>query len=176
MYVSRVITVVCLILAAVVGCGSETGNGADDYESITVNNITLQWKTDTLGNLLVKVSAPTVGWVAVGFDPTIGMQDANIIIGYVVNDTVHIRDDFGTELHAHAADTAFDGVDNVVSMTGVENAGTTEISFTIPLDSGDIRDRVLVVGQSYSVILAWGTDDSFDMPHTVRVVTEIEIL
>lgn len=175
MHVFRLITVIGLSLMLVIGCGGENGNGTDDYKTKTINNITLQWKTDTLGNLLVKVSATTVGWVAVGFDPTVGMQDANIVIGYVVNDTANIRDDFGTGLHAHAADITLGGVDNVVSKSGTESAGVTQISFTIPLDSGDSRDRVLVIGQSYQVILAWGTDDAFDMPHTVRVATEIDV-
>ena len=167
--------VLCLGMAFIIGCGSENGNGTDDYNTKTVNNITLQWKTDTLGNLLVKISATTVGWIAVGFDPTAGMQDANIIIGYVVNDTAYIRDDFGTGLHAHAADTTLGGTDDVSDKIGTETGGVTEIGFTIPLDSGDTRDRVLEIGQSYQVILAWGTDDSFDTPHTVRVTTEIDI-
>ncbi len=166
---------ICFGVFSIIGCGSDNGNGTDDYKTKTVNNITLQWKTDTLDNLLVKVSATTVGWVAVGFDPSAGMQDANIIIGYVANDTAYIRDDFGTGLHAHAADITLGGTDDVSDAAGTETGGMTEISFTIPLDSGDSRDRVLAVGQSYTVILAWGTDDAFDTPHTVRVTTEIDI-
>jgi hypothetical protein len=134
---------------------------------------------DTLGNLLVRVRAPTDGWVAVGFDPTNRMENANIIIGYVSNDTAYIRDDFGTGFTSHAADTsaALGGNSNVTDISGTETGGVTEITFTIPLNSGDSRDRVLVVGQVYSVILAYGTDDSFDAPHTVttRVGTNIEI-
>jgi hypothetical protein len=171
----KLLGVLCLGTIIVIGCGGDDGNGADDYNTKTVNNITLQWKTDTLGNLLVKVSATTVGWIAVGFDPTAGMQDANIIIGYVLNDTAHIRDDFGTGLHAHVADTTIGGTDDVSDKAGSEIGGVTEISFTIPLDSGDPRDRVLEIGQSYQVILALGADDAFDLPHTVRVTTEIDI-
>ena len=175
MKIVKLLAVVGLSIMFFIGCNGENGNGSDDYNTKTVNNITLQWKTDTLGNLLVKVSATTVGWVAVGFDPTAGMQDANIIIGYVLNDTAHIRDDFGTGLHAHVADTTIGGTDDVSDKAGTETGGVTEISFTIPLDSGDSRDRVLEVGQSYPVILAWGTDDAFDLPHTVRVMTTIDI-
>ena len=171
------LAVVGLCLTLVIGCGSEedNGTGGDGYKTKTVSNITLQWRTDTLGNLFVKVSAPTAGWVAVGFAPTAGMQDANIIIGYVLNDTAHIRDDFGTGLHSHAADTSLGGTDDVTDKAGTETSGTTEITFIIPLDSGDTRDQILEIGQLYPVILAWGIDDAFDTPHTARVSTEIDI-
>jgi hypothetical protein len=175
MILFRLLAIFCLGTLFILGCNGEGGNDGDDYNTKTVNNITLQWKTDTLDNLLVKVSTATVGWIAVGFDPSAGMQDANIIIGYVANDTVYIRDDFGTGLHAHAADTSLGGTDDVTDGAGTETGGITEISFTIPLDSGDPRDRVLEIGQSYQVILAWGTDDAFDLPHTVRVTTSIDI-
>ena len=165
----------CLGSIFILGCNGEDGNGGDDYNVKTVNNITLQWKTDTLSNLLVKVSTATVGWIAVGFDPSAGMQDANIIIGYVVNDTAYVRDDYGTGLYSHAPDTTLGGTNDVADIAGSETGGVTEISFTIPLNSGDAMDRVLVVGQSYSVILAWGTDDSFDTPHAVRAITAINI-
>ena len=165
-----------LITAAMmVSCGGDDDTG-DDYNTRTVSNITLMWRTnDAQDSLLVKVSAPTAGWVAVGFDPAAAMQDANIIIGYVVNDTAYVRDDYGTGLYSHAPDTTLGGTNDVADIAGSETGGVTEISFTIPLNSGDAMDRVLVVGQSYSVILAWGTDDSFDTPHAVRAITAINI-
>lgn len=174
----KLIKLFCIVFLGtflMIDCGGEDGNGSDDYNTKTVNNITLQWKTDTLGNLLVKVSATTVGWVAVGFDPSIGMQDANIIIGYVVNDTVYIRDDFGTGPNSHDADTTLGATDDVSDKAGTETGGVTEISFTIPLDSGDSLDRVLEIGQTYTVILAWGSADSFVDQHVVRVATDIDI-
>ncbi len=166
---------VLLVAAMIVGCGGDEDT-VDGYKTKTVSDITLMWKTNNAeDSLLVKVSATTVGWVAVGFDPTVGMQDANIIIGYVVNDTAYVRDDVGTGLHSHAPDTTLGGTNDVADIAGTEDGGITEISFTIPLDSGDLQDQVLVVGESYVVILAWGTDDDFDALHTVRVTTEIDI-
>ena len=56
----------------------------EQYEMVTVEGIELQWRTDD-EYLYINVSAPTTGWVAVGFDPTNQMANANIIIGYVDN-------------------------------------------------------------------------------------------
>lgn len=148
------------------------GNGG----SITVDGIDLTWKPEGQ-NLHVTVKAPTTGWVAVGFDPSVGMMDANLILGYVAGGTVTTRDDFGTSVNSHDADINLGGIDNVANPAGTEEAGTTEVRFTIPLDSGDAYDRKLVVGQTYRVLLAYGPNgaDDFAIQHTVRTAANIRI-
>ena len=142
--------------------------------SVTVKDVSLAWQVAG-ESLNVKVSAPTKGWVSVGFDPTSGMKDANFIIGYVKEGTVHIRDDYGTSRTGHAEDTSAEGKDNITNKSGTEAKGNTEIGFTIPLDSGDPKDRVLVPGKSYKVILAYGRRDDFKSYHKKKVSTKITL-
>lgn len=153
------------------------GNGDDDYSSITSAGITLHWKTDQSGLLYAKVRAGTTGWVAVGFNPTNGMHNANLILGYVDGGAVLIRDDFGTSPTTHQADASLGGSDDVTNAAGSEQGGMTEISFTIPLDSGDAYDRVLLRGQTYPVLLAHGPNgvDDFTTAHQTRAVVNIQI-
>ncbi len=148
------------------------GNGG----SITIDRITFTWKPEG-GNLNATVKAPTTGWVAVGFDPATVMMDANLIIGYVKDEQVFIRDDYGNSLFGHAADVTGGGQDNVTNKRGTEEGGATEISFTIPLDSGDERDRKLVAGETYKVLFAYGPDnaDNFKTRHKVRTWTPLKI-
>lgn len=164
---------VLLAAAVMTGCGGEDGG----YETKTVEGITLSWKLNgAQDSLLVKVSATTVGMVLVGFDidPLSGLQDANIITGYVANDTVYIQDNIGTGEEAYLPDTTFNGTDDVTDKDGTENGGT-EITFTIPLDSGDPNDVILEVGELYLVFLAWGNNDSHAYSPEVYASTEIEL-
>ena len=147
----------------------------EQYEMVTVEGIELHWRTDE-DFLYVNVSAPTTGWVAVGFDPTNQMADADVIIGYVDNSgDVFIRDDFGTSPTSHASDESLGGTDNIMDHYGMEEAGTTMLHFRIPLDSGDMYDKVLVPGNSYNVILAYGSADNFTSFHTLATGTNIEL-
>ncbi len=126
----------------------------------------LKWKVE--GEWLdVSVSAPTTGWVAVGFNPTGKMKNANIIIGYVQNGEVFMRDDFGSTLTRHQADADIGGSLDIGEPSGSESNGKTEISFRIKLDSGDAKDRPLEAGKTYRVILAHGEDgaDNFGAYH-----------
>ena len=144
------------------------------FQEVTSSDIRFQWKVDG-SNLQVVVRAPTQGWVGVGFDPTNLMKDANFIIGYVADGQASFSDQFGTQLTAHASDESLGGQVNVGTPSGTEADGATELSFTIPLDSGDQYDRALAAGQSYDVLLAYGPNDDFEMIHQVRVEVQMQL-
>ena len=141
-----------------------SGNSSAYPKKVSSAGMNFEWTVN--GNSLqCKLSAPTSGWVAVGFNPSTIMKDANIIIGYVNNGQASIRDDFGSTMFVHEDDTAIGGTDNITDKKGTENNGTTEISFTIPLDSGDSKDQKLVAGQSCKVIFSYGPEDNFTSMH-----------
>jgi hypothetical protein len=96
------------------------------------------------------------------------MKDANFIIGYIKNGSIYVRDEYGTAPGAHLPDTKIGGKENVSEVSGYENDGRTEIRFTIPLDSGDSKDKKLMPGQRYLILLAFGTADSYSKIHTIE--------
>lgn len=145
------------------------------YKDTTVSGMTLKWRVIGAG-LEVILSAPTTGWVSAGFNPSLpNHKDANIIIGYVKDATAHIQDNFGTGAFVHASDVSLGGTDDVSEASGREQGGTTEIHFVIPLDSGDAYDRVLLVGEKYPVILAYGPNgaDDYSSQHVRAGFAEI---
>jgi len=148
----------------------------EGFESVTNAGVTVSWMVKG-SDLSVVISARTTGWVAVGFDPSRMMGDANIIIGYVMDGQVFVRDDFGVGNIRHGADSANGGVDNLADITGSEEGGVTTIGFTIPLDSGDGMDKPLVAGRTYRIIMAYGPDgaDDFSTHHASRGSTEIRL-
>lgn len=150
--------------------------GEFNYEKFDTLGMTFQWRTDQ-DSLYVKLSAPTTGWVAVGFDPTSAMRDANFIIGYVQGNDVFISDSYGDGNYSHEPDSEGGGNDNVADKKGSESATSTQISFTIPLDSGDPRDRPLVAGQTYTILLAYGPDgsDGFTLKHATKAKKDLEL-
>ena len=179
MTAAAILAVVTVLFGA--GCGTDaTGptETPDGWKEYTVDGFTVQWLVeDSLSSIRIKVSAPTTGWVAVGFDPTSMMTDANLLIGYVDGGTAYARDDFGTGQTTHSADVDLGGTDNVQLLSGSEASGTTEIDLRIPLDSGDAYDKALVQGNTYTVILARGADgaDDFTSHHAWAEAASLEI-
>ncbi|MDA3812630.1 MAG: DOMON domain-containing protein [Candidatus Cloacimonetes bacterium] len=141
-----------------------------------ISDFTFKWKVvgDSLRCMLL---APTTGWLAVGFDPTEEMLDADFIIGYVNSGSTYLRDDFGVTEITHSADVGLGGDNNVTRVFGHEESGVSEIRFTIPLNSGDIYDRILVPGEVYKIIFAYGFNgvDDFNSIHAEKEDIEIPI-
>ena len=170
------------------GCGAEAGSGGEIAQQtgssenvleesleLTVDDVRLSLETDGTV-LIVSVSAPTTGWVAVGFDPSAAMKDANIVIGYVADGQVFLRDDWGSGHTSHEPDTEMGGEDDITAASGEEAGGVTSITFTIPLDSGSPGDKALVPGTTYDVLVAYGPDsaDDFEGFHSWAEIIEIE--
>ncbi len=112
----------------------------------------------------VTVASKASGWVAVGFNPTKIMANANFLIGYVKDGVAYARDDFGVSPIGHAPDVNVGGKNDLVSFSGTEVDGVTTITFVIPRDSGDPKDSPLKSGK-HSVILGSASSDNFTGKH-----------
>lgn len=162
----RMLLTAAAILLALTGCGDSTGpeEGAGGENTYTVDGFTFTWEQSPVSEdlLIISVTAPATGWVAVGFEPSTYMENSNLIIGYVDQDIPSVRDDFGTGPVTHDADVNLGGTSDVNVISGSETSGETTISFSLPYDSGDIYDKPLAEGNTYTFIFAYGADGSDD--------------
>lgn len=142
-------------------------------QEIEEEGILLRWKVRGR-DLELYLEAPTDGWLAVGFNPSNGMQDANFIIGYVKDGEMFLRDDFGTWFSSHDSDESLGGTDDVTPVSGSEEEGVTALAFSIPLDSGDEHDGAITLGEPTTVLLAYGAKDDYRGMH--RKKTKVSVV
>lgn len=171
---------IALVLVLVPACtsGAETGNNTQSVPEspvvYTADGVTLTIRLET-DSLEISISAPTTGWVAVAFEPSRAMKDADICIGYVQGGEVSLRDDFGTGNTSHAPDTSLGGESSFAGLSGTETDGVTSITFTIPRNSGDSFDKVLTAGGSFKVLLGYGPEGSDDFTTYHRWVKSVDL-
>lgn len=120
------------------------------------------------------VEAPVTGWVAVGFNPSSRMKDADYKIGYIKDGTAFARDDYGNGQVSHAEDTRLEGRSDLISFSGTEKDGRTVMTFVFPVNSGDSKDSVLGPGR-HKVLLAASNADNFTGMHRMRGSVDITI-
>lgn len=147
---------------------------ANGFKKVEVKKIVFQWRIQG-ENIDIILSAPTAGWISVGFDPSKMMKDADILIGYVDNNEVFMRDDFGTGNTKHKADTDLGGTDDITINGGSESDGKTTLEFSIPLHSGDPNDRELEQKKEYKLIFAYGKKDDFTSYHKTRTSLNVTL-
>jgi hypothetical protein len=123
------------------------------------------------------LAAPTKGWVAVGFNPESGedMGGANLIIGLVKAGKAEVLDHYGTMKEKHKDDEKIGGQTDVSNVSGSEAKGTTELEFTIPLDSGDAKDKPLSLENDNTVLLAYGKSDEIVLKHRFRAILRLNL-
>ncbi len=165
-----------LLLLLMTLSATDSLRAAEYSHELTVKKMTFAWGLNG-ANIDIKISAKTTGWVAVGFNPSDKMKDANIIIGYVKKGKVVIIDDFGTKKYAHKRDEKSGGQDNILQRSGSETGGITTLEFSIPLNSGDSKDRVIIPDGDTTVLLAYGAGrDSFRAKHKFRAVRTVNLV
>jgi len=163
------------LLAFIILCLPLTISASEFTHKVDVDNMTFQWKVDG-DNLHIGLKAKTTSWVGIGFNPTEGMKDANIILGYVKDGKVKITDHYGTTKRQHNKDSKSGGQNNITNASGKEAGGFTEISFTIPLNSGDASDGVIMPDKENVVLLAYGPGrDSFKTRHAFKTALKINL-
>lgn len=149
--------------------------GAADYDhSIDMKKLRFSWSVKG-DSLQIQLVGKTKGWVAVGFNATSQMKNANIIIGYVKKGKVKISDDYGTTRTKHKSDKKLKGKKNLKKVSGNESGGVTTLNFTIPLNSGDKYDGVINPDKDTRVIFATGKRDSFRLGHNFQATLDVNL-
>ena len=150
--------------------------GSNGYDhKIAVENIVFEWKVGC-ETIHIRLAAKTEGWVGIGFNPSTRMKDANFIIGYVKEANVKVTDHYGTTGRQHEKDTKLGGQMNIADIAGKEENGVTEITFSIPLNSEDPKDRPIWTDKDNTVLLAYGSGrDSFRAKHQFKTALKVNL-
>ena len=116
------------------------------------------------------MEAKTNGWVAIGFDPTTRMKDADIVFGWVTSASeVEIRDCYSTGNYGpHPPDIELGGTDDIIAFNGTENTETTIIEFSRLLEPDDEYDNNIPKTGSFKIIWSFGRSDDFNQGPTKR--------
>lgn len=132
-------------------------------------NMDFYWSFDE-ENIYIGLTSPGSGWLAVGFEPTLRMRDAAIIIAHIENEELQI------ESHIGSAPTAHTEIENsyIINASGTNTSDGNIIEFSIPLNDNEL-DIELNENETYTLIFAYhNTEISFSRRHSARTSTEIE--
>ncbi|XP_071957735.1 DBH-like monooxygenase protein 1 homolog [Antedon mediterranea] len=134
--VSKTILFVCMYFVLV-----NTEDSINEDHEVVMNaeyDFKLKWRIDG-GDILLEISADTMGYVAIGFSPNGGMPGSDIVIGWVRNGQPYLSDRYATEYAKPEADTSQD----YTLLYGREEGGRTTVGFRRALNTCDDKDNVI---------------------------------
>ena len=164
---------ISLVILFIYSCTSSTPNFQDKMNKISKNGMTVSWETKG-DRLVIKMFAPTKGWLAIGFNDKGGLANTNLIMSCVRNGQVFIEDQFIKSPGSHIKVTDLGGNDQTSRHSGEETAKGTTISFEITQTALDQFHHNLKEGQKYHLLMAFSREDDFQ--HHSMMRTSIEII
>nr|XP_039261856.1 uncharacterized protein LOC120338002 isoform X5 [Styela clava] len=138
---------------------NRSSNGRDDPKSSSEyldhdETVKLEWSLKD-ESIIFKLSAPTTGWIGLGFSRTRTMKDADLIIVGVARDgEPYVFDTFADENGVPEEDRYQD----VKILRSSESRGETVIVFQREIDTMDSYDNKIPEGR-LNVLWAYGDDD-----------------
>jgi hypothetical protein len=140
---------------------------------LTVEKLDFNWRVDG-GDLRIKLKAPVSGWLSAGFEPTKGMQDARMAIGYMENGKPVVVENHGIDPKHHKPDTELGGENNVKDPAVAQAGGVTEVSYAIPLTSPDKLDRPINPDGTL-LMLAYGETTEMAQQHALWAEVKVNL-
>jgi hypothetical protein len=144
--------------------------GANEYAhelSLAGGDLIVYWRNDDT-YLYMALKGKTTGWVAIGFEPTTVMKDADMVFGWLENGEVKITDAYSTGTYGpHPPDEKLGGSSDILEYAGREENGYTVIEFKRKLNTGDQYDNAFTPRQKARFIFAMTNSDDFTVKHNV---------
>ena len=109
----------------------------------------------------ITLSAPTLGWIGIGFNNQNSIVKSDLLLFHVVNDRTEAIDMYVVGAGNPKKDTALGGQHSTRIKGGQEIGGKTTVRFTLTLRSHDRYDYQHQVGADFWLILAYSTHDEF---------------
>ena len=129
-------------------------------------NYRLHWKIEG-DKAFMAIDAKAPGWVAVGFQPTVVMANADMIFGLVDSaGKTQAVDAWSTGMFGpHPPDVGQKGKDSLLSSAGKRTGDRVVFEFSRPLDTGDKLDKVIPSTGNFKIIWAYGPSLQFEAGH-----------
>lgn len=138
----------------------ETIQTLDKGKRIEVNGMTVDWE-HRKGRVFFTLSAPTEGWLVLGFNDKDDISGTNLLFGRVQSGKVEVADHYTIAAGNHKPTEKVGGVAVFQDVSGEEKAGKTTVSFSMPVKAADAFHFDLTEGTARWFICAFSSEDDF---------------
>ncbi|MDW3191454.1 MAG: DOMON domain-containing protein [Cytophagales bacterium] len=122
----------------------------------------------TNDSVTISLSAPTTGWVGIGFNQENNILESDLLLFHVIEGKASGLDLFVKGIGDPRKDTDLNGHTSFRMLEGKEENGQTEVQFRIALDSQDPNDYQHTLSESFWLILAYSAHDDFEHHSLMR--------
>ncbi len=140
--------------------------------TITKNGMTVSWELKE-GRMHFEMSAPTDGWVAIGFNDSEKTTGNYLIMGNVINGRVTIEEHYTISSGNYKSFAQLNTDAAVFDIKGSEASKTTKLKFSLPQSSTNKYAKDLKIRLEYVLLIAFSQEDDFQHHSIMRTSQKI---
>ncbi len=135
------------------------------------NDMLVRWKVLET-TIHMEMTAPTNGWVAIGFNTKEGLSGTNLVMACVQDGKVIVEGYYTKEPGNYQPTLQLGGQNGVSNTNGVEKASFTKVTFELALHMEDGFHHELKKGEEYHLLMAYSQSDDFKH-HSIMRTSDI---
>ena len=145
-----------------------------DMKSVEKNGMTVEWsfKSDRIH---FNISAPTAGWVAIGFNEHTGIEKTYLIMGNVVNEVPNVVEYYTRAAGDYRPISELGCTEKVQSISGSDKGINTNLQFSLPCNADGNLQKNLKQGMEYNMLMAFSREDDFQHHSMMRTSIFIKL-
>ncbi len=149
-------------------------NQGMEEKSVKIDGMTVRWSLQPGGTIECTMTAPTTGWLALGFNTHDDIVGTNLIMASIEQGKVRIEDQYVVRSGEHLPVNMLGGTSAVSNVQGTEQHGISTVSFTITQHAQDRFHHNLTEAASVFLICAYSMEDDF--AHHSRMRQHVKVV
>lgn len=147
---------------------------AQKVKTVKKNKMTVNWHFED-NRIYFEMTAPTNGWVTVGFNTKSGTSGAYLLMGNVINSKANLVEHYTKCPGNYSPISRFGADPQVENIEGVQEAEKTTIRFSLPTVSLSKYQKDLSEGKEYYMIIAYSQEDDFQHHSIMRTSVNVKL-
>lgn len=169
-----------LFTLAILICVSESLSNNESIDGSTApslvekNGMKVHWEHRS-DSVHFDVSAPTTGWLAIGFNPSDRLKNTYLIMGCHTGGSPRLVEHYAVKPGDYRPIVEFGGQPQATRINGTEKGGKTRLRFSLPLKAADHYRKDLHPGRQYFMLMAYSRSDDFQHHSIMRTSVQITL-
>ncbi len=163
------------ILITCIGHWPTSGQGQQkNIQTISINSMTMRWRYDN-ERIFFEMSAPTDGWVTIGFNTKKDIAGTYLLMGNIVNEQPKVVEHFTISAGNYKPIETFGIGSQVQDVDGIEKNGKTTLKFSLPIRAVSKYQKNLNRDLKYTLIMAYSREDDFQHHSMMRTSINVKL-
>ena len=163
-----------MTLLLIMGLDTYKGQFGVLEKQISKNGMTVKWEFKD-DRVFFQMSAPTKGWLAIGFNDSEQLTGTYLLMGNVVSGNANVVEHYTRKPGDYLPISELGDRGEVGNIGGKETKLGTTLNFSVPIKSKSKFKKHLKSGTLFNLLMAYSREDDFQHHSVMRTALSVNL-